>query len=724
MEQKRPLYLSTEQTVDHIIDHFGNRIKIGMPLGLGKPVPLINALYQRAKKDPTLTLDIFTALSFERPLPASDLERRFMGPFLDRHFEGVPELDYMIDLRTGGLPENVTIREIYCRAGAYRKDPKMQQNCMSTNYTHTVRDCDYAYDNDIFTQIIAKKETDDGPVYSTSCNADTALETLALYENHQKNGINKLSIGMVNTNLPFMLGDAEVPAEAYDIIIDEPDMDYPLFATPRQPVSVSDFMIGLHASTLIKDGGTLQIGIGALGDAVAYGLNLRNNQNDVYKKLIDESGIGATYGPLIEKIGGTDTFNEGIYGSTEMLVDGFAQLYKGGVIKRKVYYHVGVQKLINEGKLKESIPADILKQMIDAETIHPYLTKTDFEALRNVGVLKEGLTYEDGFIVDGESRYPALLADADNLEAISENCLGKKLKNGVVLTGAFFLGPHDFYETLRKMPDEEQRQFEMTGVEVANQLYGNETLRALQRKDGRFCNTGMKATLLGHVSSDMLEDGTVISGVGGQYNFVSMAHALPDGRLVMMIKATRQEGVKTLSNIVYNYGNVTIPRHLKDIIVTEYGIADLRGKCDQDVIKEMLKVADSRFQDELLAEAKEHNKIPADYEIPEQFRNNTPERLAETLKAYKAQGLFPDFPFGCDFTDVELLIAYALKVLKTKAATPEAEKFPEIVKALPTEIPANLIPAMERMGLTHPSQAEEIQSQKMMMLAFKLAGLF
>jgi hypothetical protein len=103
-------------------------------------------------------------------------------------------------------------------------------------------------------------------------------------------------------------------------------------------------------------------------------------------------------------------------------------------------------------------------------------------------------------------------------------------KNGVVLTGAFFIGPKDFYDTLNHMPEEEQNQFEMTGVEVANQLYGNETLRALQRKEGRFCNTGMKATVLGHVSSDMLEDGTVISGVGGQYNFVSTDDRLrPEG---------------------------------------------------------------------------------------------------------------------------------------------------------------------------------------------------
>ncbi|WP_054029900.1 acetyl-CoA hydrolase/transferase C-terminal domain-containing protein [Desulfatitalea tepidiphila] len=721
MENKQPLYLDVEQTVDHIIDNFGNDIKIGMPLGLGKPVPLINALYQRVKKDPALRLTIYTALSLEKPVWHSDLERRFLEPVVNRAWEGVPDLDYLMDLRKGDLPTNVTIRELFCKAGAYRHNPIMQQNFMSTNYTHTVRDCD-AYQNDIFAQIIAKKDKDGDTIYSTSCNADTALETLGKFRRYNQKGIKKLSIGMVNANLPFMHGDAEVPADIYDIIIDDPDLNYPLFQTPRQPVSVPDYMIGLHVSTLIKDGGTLQIGIGALGDAIAYGLNLRNNQNEAYRKLLDHSGISATYGDLINSVGGTGTFEEGLYGSTEMLVDGFLQLYKGGVIKRKVYHHAGVQRLINEGKLKDQIPPEILAWMIEQETLHPYLTRKDFEALQHVGVFKAEAVYANGEIICDGRRFSALLADAENLRAVSDNCLGSALKNGVVLTGAFFIGPKDFYDTLNHMPEEEQNQFEMTGVEVANQLYGNETLRALQRKDGRFCNTGMKATVLGHVSSDMLEDGTVISGVGGQYNFVSMAHALPDGRLVMMIKGTRQEKGKTLSNIVYNYGNVTIPRHLKDIIVTEYGIADLRGKCDQDVIKAMLNITDARFQEALLSEAKKNNKIPQDYEIPEQFRHNTPERLAETLKAFKAMGLFPDFPFGSMFTDVELMIAYALKVLKAKAAGPDAESFPEIMKQLPIEIPDNLQPFMVRMGLAAPATPEEMQTHKMLLLAFRLAG--
>jgi len=497
-----------------------------------------------------------------------------------------------------------------------------------------------------------------------------------------------------------------------------------LFATPRAPVAPSDFMIGLHVSTLIKDGGTLQIGIGALGDAIAYSLGLRNNQNDAYRKVLADSGILNQYSDLINTVGGTSVFEQGLYGSTEMLVDGFVQLYKNGVIKRKVYHHVGVQRLINEGRLKDTIPSDILQQMLDQDTIPPYLTEKEFNALQHVGVFKTAAVFTDNQIVCEGRTFSPLLLDTDNLKAISDTCLGSELKNGVVLTGAFFIGPQDFYDDLKNMPKAEQLQFEMTGVDVANQLYGDEVLRRLQRKDGRFCNTGMKATLLGHISSDMPEDGTVVSGVGGQYNFVSMAHALHDGRLVMMIKSTRNEKGKVFSNILYNYGNVTIPRHLRDIVVTEYGIADIRSKTDQEIIKAMLNITDSRFQDELLAEAKKHGKIPEDYEIPEQFRNNTPARLAQALAEAKSQGLFPDFPFGTIFTKEELLIAFALKAMKAKMESKSASEIPEIVKSLPAEIPENLTALFERMGLTQPETPAEKESFMQLMLVLKVAGFF
>jgi hypothetical protein len=55
----------------------------------------------------------------------------------------------------------------------------------------------------------------------------------------------------------------------------------------------------------------------------------------------------------------------------------------------------------------------------------------------------------------------------------------------------------------------------------------------------RFINNAMMATLLGAVISDGLEDGKIISGVGGQYNFVAQSFALDDARSIIMVRATR-----------------------------------------------------------------------------------------------------------------------------------------------------------------------------------------
>src|SRR5215472_4587520 len=149
------------------------------------------------------------------------------------------------------------------------------------------------------------------------------------------------------------------------------------------------------------------------------------------------------------------------------------------------------------------------------------------------------------------------------------------------------------------MPPADLAKLRMGAVSFVNELYGDEAGKRRARVKARFVNNAMMATLLGAAISDALENGQVVSGVGGQYNFVGQSFALEDARSIILLRATRTAKRRTTSNILWNYGHTTIPRHLRDIVVTEYGIADLRGKSDRDVIAAMLAVADSRFQDEL-----------------------------------------------------------------------------------------------------------------------------
>src|SRR5262249_51257079 len=151
------------------------------------------------------------------------------------------------------------------------------------------------------------------------------------------------------------------------------------------------------------------------------------------------------------------------------------------------------------------------------------------------------------------------------------------------------------------------------------------------RAKARFVNNAMMATLLGAAVSDALENGQVVSGVGGQYNFVAQSFALEDARSIILLRATRTAKRRTSSNILWTYGHTTCRRHLRDIVGREYAIAGRRGKTDRAGIGPRLAVADSRSQDELLRRARDAGKTEPGFELPAACRDNTPERIARAL---------------------------------------------------------------------------------------------
>jgi acyl-CoA hydrolase len=194
-----------------------------------------------------------------------------------------------------------------------------------------------------------------------------------------------------------------------------------------------------------------------------------------------------------------------------------------------------------------------------------------------------------------------------------------------------------FYRALKDMPEVERDRFHMKAISFVNEVYSQEDQKRRARVDARFVNTAMMVTALGAAISDTLEDGRVVSGVGGQHDLVTQAFALDDARSLMTLRATRETAGRTVSNIVWRYGQTTVGRHLRDIVVTEYGIANLRGQSDRDCIASMVAITDSRFQDALIIEAKRAGKIEQDYKIPTRFQSNTPERIARALEG---KGLF------------------------------------------------------------------------------------
>ncbi|MFZ0763847.1 acetyl-CoA hydrolase/transferase C-terminal domain-containing protein [Bradyrhizobium sp.] len=597
------LFSDPEAVVEDIIRDVGTDLVVGLPLGLGKANHIVNALYARAVADRSIRLTFFSALTLEKPRPSNLLERRFISPVIERLFGAYPDLAYADPLRANQLPPNVQVIEFFFLAGRWLHVPSAQQNYISANYTHASSYL-LARGLNVVTQLVAKRVVDGVPRYSLSCNTDTTLDVLRA---RAEGRASFRLIGQVNSELPFMPGAGDLPGEEFSAILESPETEFPLFAPPSEPVTDTKYAIGLHAAGLVRDGGTLQIGIGQVSDALAQGLILRHRDGAQFKTTVKRL---APNGAPFE----TAPFEKGLYGVSEMLFEAFIGLIDAGVLKREV--------------------------------------------------------------------------------------------DGVLLHGAFFLGPKSFYRALREMTPEQLARIQMMPVSFTNELYGDEDRKRRARVDARFVNNTMMATLMGAAVSDGLDNGQVVSGVGGQYNFVAQAFALPGARSILTLEATRQSGSRLQSNILWSYGHETIPRHLRDIVVTEYGVADLRGKSDADVIAAMLQVADSRFQDELTRRAKDAGKLPANFAIPSAYRQNYPDRIAEALRPARQAGLLPLFPFGSDFTDVEQRLIPALQFLQEVQRSPR--RLPALLwQGLRRQPDAADAQCLARLGLDKPANWSE-----------------
>jgi acyl-CoA hydrolase len=600
-------FQSLDDAVATLLASIDGPLRVGAPLGVGKPHRFLNALYARVASEPSRAMHLYTALSLDPPSGSSELERRFLGPFVARLYgdessgNPFPRLAYVDAQKRDALPAHVEVEEFYVQSGALLGSRQAQRRYASLNYTHVARALADRGVNCVVQKVAA--HPDDGRL-SLSSNTDLTFDAIdAIVARGQPR---PLLVAEIDPELPWLDGIAAVDAGFFDLVV-LPPAPYPaLFALPRQPVGDAEYAIGLYASALVRDGGTLQIGIGALSDALCHALALRHTDNAAYRRVLHALDPRLEQHPAVVASGGLGPFETGLYGCSEMINEGFRRLVECGVIRRKVVDNEALMRRLAEGE--------------------------------------------------------ADLSDTKLVE-----------RDGQFLHGAFYLGSPDFYHWLRELDPPTRRGIGMRRVSEVNELYGgNETLERLQRRDARFFNTCMMATALGAAVSDGLDDGRVVSGVGGQYNFVAMAHALPDARSVLLLRAVRDDKGTPASNLRWNYGHCTIPRHLRDVYVTEYGIADLRGKTDEDCVLAMAGIADARFQPTLLEAARKARKIAANAS-PAAAPINTSARIRDALAPFRSGDTLPDYPLGSDFTDIEQRLVRALGWLKARTGTPVAK---------------------------------------------------
>ena len=641
----RPQMLdSLDQAVDRLLAHASGALVLAAPLGLGKPHRLLNAITRRVAADPALSLHLLTALSLTPPAAGKGLQRRFLQPFLERQFgPDFPVLDYAQAMRDDRLPASIRVEEFYLQSGALLRSSQAQRHYVSLNYTHVARAVAERGANAVV-QKVAREPG--GARLSLSCNPDLTFDLL---DEMQRQGKPRpFLVAEVDPHLPWLDGPCAVPADFFDLVLDLPGPAPELFALPREPVNDVDYAIGLYASTLVRDGGTLQIGIGSLSDALCHALVLRHTRNGDYLDALEALSPGLAQSPLVRATGGVEPFIQGLYGASEMVNDGFRRLAEAGVLSRRVLDDADAMARINRGLA----------------------------------------TPEDQARLIAEGRY---------------------------LDGAFYLGSKDLYRWLRELTPAQARGIGMTRVSHINELYGNnEALEREQRRDSRFFNTCMMMTALGAAVSDALDDGRVVSGVGGQYNFVAMAHALHDARSVLMLRATRAVKGRAAPNILWNYGHTTIPRHLRDIAITEHGIADLRGRSDEDCIRAMLVITDAAHQAALAGAAHAAGKLGEGRALV--IPGNNAAALSRRLAPLRRSGVLPDYPMGSDFTEVEQRLVRALAWLKPRAAG--IAKFNLLLRALSRGAPTDP-EAMARMGLDAPRGLGERIEARVLALALR-----
>src|SRR5471030_219986 len=88
------VHQDVEACVDAILDQVGKKVVLGLPLGLGKANHIANALFARATADPSIQLNILTALTLEKQQSLPDIAHRLVDPIIDRLFGGYVDLTY------------------------------------------------------------------------------------------------------------------------------------------------------------------------------------------------------------------------------------------------------------------------------------------------------------------------------------------------------------------------------------------------------------------------------------------------------------------------------------------------------------------------------------------------------------------------------------------------------------------------------------------------------
>lgn len=289
----------------------------------------------------------------------------------------------------------------------------------------------------------------------------------------------KLLIVQVNDQVPAVFGDTYLHVSEIDCFV-EHSQPLPELAIPV--LGEVELAIGRNCAELVSDGSTLQLGIGAIPDAVLQSLK-------------DKKDLGI---------------------HSEMISDGVVDLFEAGVINNS-------KKSINKGKM-------IVTFLMGTKRLYEFARENPAVEMRTVDYVN----------------HPSVIAENSNMICI---------------------------------------------------------------------NSAIGVDFMGQIVSDSIGI-TQFSGVGGQVDFMRGAAMTKDGNgigIIAMPSVTVKKDGTMISKItpyIDHGAAVTTSRQDADYVVTEYGIAPLKGKTLKERARNLIGVAHPNFRDELAAAFEERFKTP------------------------------------------------------------------------------------------------------------------
>ena len=159
----------------------------------------------------------------------------------------------------------------------------------------------------------------------------------------------------------------------------------------------------------------------------------------------------------------------------------------------------------------------------------------------------------------------------------------------------FALGTPDLYTWLDGNPD--VRFLPVEVVNAPHTIARNHQVVSI--------NGALGVDLYGQVVADRIND-RQFSGIGGHEDFVAQSGLELDDRSLICMPSTATTGGMTMSRILADlppHTAVTTPRHQTDVVITEHGVAELRGCTMRERAKAIAEIAHPEFRDAMRAAA-------------------------------------------------------------------------------------------------------------------------